>query len=331
MTAEPEPLPPDFDQVANRLARVQRMRRKWAKRIGATCWRIYEKDLPDQPLIADWYDGDVVVWALDRTRNDTPEQESAWLDGIHAAVRRGLDLPEDRLWLKRRARQHGRHAGAGQYDRLDQRAALKTVREGTLLFEVNLSDYLDTGLFLDHRPLRARVGAEAAGKRVLNLFAYTGAFTVHARAGGAAATTTVDLSKTYLAWAERNLALNGFAADPQHELVRADCLAWLAAAAAAGPRWDVIVCDPPTFSSSTAMRHDFSIERDQGRLLTWLWTLVRPGGTVWFSTNCRGFRLDLSALPKVAVEETSAWTVPEDFRNRKIHQSWRLMKPLQSI
>jgi 23S rRNA (cytosine1962-C5)-methyltransferase len=162
---------------------------------------------------------------------------------------------------------------------------VKVVAEQGLRFEVNLSDDLDTGLFIDHRATRALVRAEAAGRTVLNLFAYTGAFTCYAAAGGAAATLTVDLSNTYLAWARRNLALNGVADGPAHRCERADCLQWLDAAARRGPAFDLIVCDPPTFSASKAMQRTFSVERDQGWLLERCRDLLRPGGTLWFTTN----------------------------------------------
>ncbi len=328
-------LDPGLTQVANRLARVQRHIRKWARRTGTTCWRVYEKDIPDQPLIVDWYDGDAVVWALDRTRNETPAQEEAWIAGVLAAVAQGLVVAPERIWLKRRRRQKDRHKDAGeraddegQYEAGPRRGVVRAVVENGCTFEVNFSDYLDVGLFLDHRPLRQRVGADAAGKRVLNLFAYTGAFTIHARAGGAAATTTVDLSNTYQAWTARNCAINGMAITAEHALVRADCLAWLDAAAAGGPRWDVIVCDPPTFSASTAMHgRTWSVDRDHPWLFGCLWQLIRPGGTVWFSTNSRGFQLAASGLPAFQAEECSTWTVPEDFRNRKIHRCWRLVRP----
>jgi 23S rRNA (cytosine1962-C5)-methyltransferase len=318
-------------QVVHRLARVQRMRRKWARRTGATCWRVFDHDLPDQPIIVDWYDGDAVVWTGDRTRNETPDQRAAWEQGAAAAAATGLGLDPHRVWLKRRRRQRGRHqtggdrAGDGQYEPDARRGVVRTVRENGLSFTINLSDYLDVGLFLDHRPLRARVGAEAAGRRVLNLFAYTGAFTVHARAGGAAATCTVDLSNTYLAWAERNLAANGLGPSPDHTVVRADCLGWLDAVVAGGPRWDVIVCDPPTFSASTAMHgRTWSVTRDQAWLLDRLRRIVRPDGVIWFSTNARGFRLDPAAVGDWIADDVSAWSVPDDMRDRRIHQCWRI-------
>jgi 23S rRNA (cytosine1962-C5)-methyltransferase len=315
-----------YQQLANRFARVHKHLRKWARRTDVSCYRLYEKDIADQPLIVDWYDGDAVVWAFPRTRNETPEQERAWLAAVVEAARAGLQLPEERVWLKRRAQQKDRQEGDGQYHRLGDRRAVKPVREQGLQFEVNLSDYLDTGLFLDHRPTRARVRDESAGKAVLNLFAYTGAFTCYARAGGAARTLTVDLSNTYLEWARRNLALNAFALDERHRLERADCLAWLGRAASVGDeRFDLIVCDPPTFSNSTAMEHDFSVGRDHPWLLERCRALLAPGGVLYFSTNFRGFELT-GGTAGFTIEDITESSIPEDFRNRRIHGCWRMVK-----
>jgi 23S rRNA (cytosine1962-C5)-methyltransferase len=314
-----------YQQLANRFARVHKHLRKWARRTDVSCYRIYEKDIADQPLIVDWYDGDAVVWAFARTRNETPDDERAWLEAVVEAACAGLGLPRERVWLKRRAQQKQRQEGEGQYQRLDQRRTVRTVREQGLLFEVNLSDYVDTGLFLDHRPTRARVRAEAAGKAVLNLFAYTGAFTCYARAGGAAATVTVDLSNTYLEWARRNLELNGCAPDARHRLERADCLAWLDRAAAGSERFDLIVCDPPTFSNSTAMAHDFSVGRDHPWLLARCRALLRPGGVLYFSTNFRDFELT-GGTDGFTAEDITEASIPEDFRNRRIHRCWRMAK-----
>jgi 23S rRNA (cytosine1962-C5)-methyltransferase len=200
------------------------------------------------------------------------------------------------------------------------------VEEHGLRFEVNLSDYVDTGLFLDHRPTRKRVGEEALGRRVLNLFAYTGAFTVHARAGRAAATTTVDLSNTYLDWAARNLQLNGFALDAAHRFDKADCLHWLETAPARGERYDLIVCDPPTFSNSKAMDRTFRVDQDHPWLLGQCAKLLNPGGALYFSTNFRGFELSVDKIRGLRCEDLSATSVPEDFRNRRIHRCWRMTR-----
>ena len=319
----------DADQLANRIARVYRHRRKWAARSGVTCFRVYDRDIADQPVVVDWYDGDAVVWTFDRARNETLEQEQEWLAAVDACVARGLGLPPERIHRKVRRRQSGRQAeaqGEGQYDRLGRSGLTKVVQEHGLKFQVNLSDYLDTGLFLDHRPLRRQVRAEAQGRRVLNLFAYTGSFTVHAMAGGAASTTTVDLSNTYLDWARQNVELNGFRLGNGHGQVKADVLQWLGGESDQAI-FDLIICDPPTFSNSTAMKQSWSVERDQAWLLWRLHARLAPGGTAYFSTNCRGFRLAESGLPPFAtIEDITAATIDEDFTDRTPHRCWRLVR-----
>ena len=306
-----------------RIARMHAHRGKWARRQDIACWRVYDREIPDQPATVDWYDGDAVVWIYDRARNETPEQERAWIGALCRSVAEALAIPEGRVWLKQRRRQKDRQEGDGQYHRLDLRQAVKTVVEQGLRFEVNLSDYLDTGLFLDHRPTRALVRATAAGKDVLNLFAYTGAFTCYAAVGGARSTTTVDLSNTYLEWAGRNLALNGIAVGEQHRLERAEVLAWLGEPRA--PAWDLIVCDPPTFSNSTAMRQSFSIVRDHGWLLDRCVRLLRPGGVLHFSTNARGFTLDQPPAG-VTIEAQGTRSIPMDCEVRPPHAAWRMVR-----
>ncbi|MFM8697876.1 MAG: class I SAM-dependent methyltransferase, partial [Phycisphaerales bacterium] len=212
--------------LGNRLAKQLRHLRGWARAGGITCFRLYERDIPEFPAIVDWYDGDVVAWVYRRTRDETPEQVRAFEDRCEEEILDGLQVAGARLHMKYRGRIADR---TEQYDRVDDRGVSKVVEEQGLRFEVNLSDYLDTGLFLDHRKTRSIIRHYANGMRVLNLFAYTGSFTVYARAGGAAATTTVDMSRTYQDWTRRNLELNGFAPDDSHRLVTADCLQYLEA------------------------------------------------------------------------------------------------------
>jgi 23S rRNA (guanine2445-N2)-methyltransferase / 23S rRNA (guanine2069-N7)-methyltransferase len=204
---------------------------------------------------------------------------------------------------------------------MDQRGQAFVVREGDAKLEVNLHDYLDTGLFLDHRPLRRRVATESAGKRVLNLFCYTGAVSVHAGLGRAAATTSVDLSPTYLEWAARNLARNGLSGS-KHRLVQADAIAWLEAERGA---YDLVFCDPPTFSNSKRAA-DFDTQRDHVRLLRAAVARLAPGGLLLFSNNYRRFRLDEAAVGEFAdAYEITAATIDPDFeRNPRIHRAWEL-------
>ncbi len=309
---------------------------KWARKQGITCFRLYERDIPEYPMIVDWFGsdhgGDAVAWFFHRTKDDTPAREREYQAHAEAEILTGLAIPRSRLFIKHRGRQRSEEGGRDQYERVDARGILQVVQEHGMKFEINLSDYLDVGLFLDHRPTRLAVQRRAAGKRVLNLFAYTGAFSVHAIGGGAARTKTVDMSKTYLDWYSRNLALNGFAPSADHELVHADCLQWLEAGPPADERYDIVICDPPTFSNSKRMRADsFSVDRDYPELLAWVSAFVAPGGEVFFSTNSRAFEFDPRAVPVgFGCHEISHRSVPEDFRNRKIHRCWRLAEGWKS-
>lgn len=314
--------------LANRLSKRFRHLSKWSAREDAPCFRVYERDIPEFPLVIDWYEGEVVVWFHPRTRDDTPEREEAFHRLAIDEICAGLQVGADRLWIKRRERQRG----LAQYERMGERNAIRTVREQGLRFEVNLSDFLDTGLFLDHRITRRMVRERSAGRRVLNLFAYTGSFTSYAAHGGARATRTVDMSRTYLDWGRRNLALNRLNDDARHEFTHADCLELLRAGPRPGERYDIIVLDPPTFSNSKRMSDaSFAVERDWPSLIASALPWLERAGQLWFSTNARGFSLDAAALPQGwAAREITRYTMPEDFGGsaaaapdqRPAHRAW---------
>jgi 23S rRNA G2069 N7-methylase RlmK/C1962 C5-methylase RlmI len=300
-----------MDMLANRVRKNARHLGKWAKRERVTCWRVYDRDIPEIPLTVDTYEGALVIndyRAFDR------EDSEAWLDAAVAAIRDVLE-PTD-VFVKHRERL-AHHAAGQQYARQADRGAWRTVHEAGHKFRVNLSDYVDTGLFLDHRITRARVAAEPA-RTMLNLFAYTGAFSVHAAAAGMQ-TTTVDLSNTYLAWAAENLALNRLTG----ELVRAEVREFLAEARRAGRRWDLVVVDPPTFSNGKRMDGTFDIQRDHAALLDDV--LAVCSGVVWFSTNRRRFTLELPDA-SLAVADLTRATIPPDFRDQKIHHAYRISR-----
>lgn len=311
--------------LANRLRKRQRHLRKWAQKNDITCYRLYERDIPDYPAIVDWYDGEAVAWLYSRKRDENRAEQTAWRQHTLNQIQEGLDLPPEKIYVKERSQQKGLET---QYERLGQAEQIRLVEEQGLTFEVNLSDYLDTGLFLDHRQTRALVRDMAAGQRFLNLFAYTGSFTVYACHGRAAATTTVDLSQTYCDWAARNLVHNGYTTGPNHQIIQADCLQYLQEAARRGDHFDLIVCDPPTFSNSKRMKAgSFVINRDYPELLAACSAILAPQGSLIFSTNSRSFRYDPDKLPpKMSGEEISQKTVPEDFRNRQIHRCWHFKK-----
>ncbi len=314
MTPDPRTLA-QAEMFGNRLRKNLRHRRKWARRAGVTCYRLYDRDIPEVPLSVDLLEG----WAhIAEFARGEGSADPAWLATQVAAAAEVLQIPADHVFVKHRERQRGTQ----QYTRVDDSAAEQVVHEGGLRFRVNLSDYLDTGLFLDHRQTRAMVRDASAGRRVLNLFAYTGTFTAYAADGGARATTTVDLSRTYLDWCRANLVLNDLEG-PQHERIHADVLPWLAAQPA--DSYDVVVCDPPTFSNSKRMDGVFDIQRDHGALLAATLRVTAPGGRVWFSTNRRRFRFEFEA-PHATVQDITDQTVPPDFVSKRPHRCWLIEK-----
>jgi 23S rRNA G2069 N7-methylase RlmK/C1962 C5-methylase RlmI len=289
---------------ANRVRKNARHLAKWAKRDGVSCWRVYDRDIPEVPVTLDTYEGALVLndYRIDPT-------DHAWLDALGAAARTALSV--DEIFVKRRERLTDRQDGH-QYERQDTRGVWRTVHEAGRSLRVNLSDYIDTGLFLDHRITRARAAAESA-TTMLNLYCYTGAFSVHCAAAGMR-TTSVDLSNTYLDWANENLALNKLTG----ELIHADVREFLADARRANRRWDLCVVDPPTFSNSKRMDYTWDVQRDHAALLADV--LAVTDRVVWFSTNAKRFKLELDH-PGV-VDETHA-TTPPDFRH-KPHRAWRI-------
>jgi 23S rRNA (guanine2445-N2)-methyltransferase / 23S rRNA (guanine2069-N7)-methyltransferase len=308
------------EEFANRLRNRARHFRRWPTKRGITCYRLYERDVPDVPLVVDRYEDALHIAEFARPHDRTPAQHADWLDLMVRTVATVLDVPRDKVFVKHRDRQRG----AGQYQRIDDRDARFVVQEGGLKFIVNLSDFVDTGLFLDHRVTRQMVRQRAAGKHFLNLFGYTGSFTVYAAAGGAAATTTVDKSATYIDWARENLALNGFTG-LGHKLVRADIESFLDRLTPQD-RWDLAVVDPPTFSNTKGMEQDWDVQNNHGELLRRLAAHITPGGAVFLSTNFRRFKLDEAALGDYSIRDITRQTIPEDFRNQRIHKCWLLVR-----
>ncbi len=307
----------------NRLRKNARHFRKWAKAHGLTAFRVYDRDIPEYPYAVDLYGDRAHVVEYPRRKALKQGSTETQREEVLAAVTAVLGVPPEHLYVKTHTPQPW---GRKQYERVGHGTERLVVEEQGLKFWVNLGDYLDTGLFMDHRTTRARVREEARGKRFLNLFAYTGAFTVYAAAGGAASTMTVDLSSTYLDWAEDNLDLNGLA-DARHTLVRADAKAWLSAQVDEPERYDLVVCDPPSFSTSKRMTGSFNVQRDHPRLIEDLRAILAPGGIVYFSTNFLGFELRESAVRGLEVEELTPASIPEDFHRKEIHRCWRLVAP----
>ncbi|MBN7766303.1 bifunctional 23S rRNA (guanine(2069)-N(7))-methyltransferase RlmK/23S rRNA (guanine(2445)-N(2))-methyltransferase RlmL [Pectobacterium brasiliense] len=307
------------EDFANRLRKNLRKLEKWAKQQGIECYRIYDADLPEYNVAVDRYGSWVVVqeYAPPKTV-DAQKARQRLFDVINATLS-VLELPSNRLVLKTRERQKGKN----QYEKLAQKGDFLLMEEFGAKLWVNLTDYLDTGLFLDHRIARKMLGEMSRGKDFLNLFAYTGTASVHAGLGGARSTTTVDMSRTYLEWAEKNLRVNGLTGR-QHRLIQADCLSWLHNA---DEQFDVIFIDPPTFSNSKRMEESFDVQRDHLALMKDLKRLLRRGGTIMFSNNKRGFQMDTAGLTALGLnaKEITAQTQSQDFaRNRQIHNCWLL-------
>lgn len=306
----------------NRLDRMSRHWGKWARRQGISCYRLYDRDVPEIPLCIDRYEDHLIVSEYDRPHDHSPGEHALWLQSMLDTAAATLGVSRDAIHLRRRERQRG----SAQYEKVQSAEKRIVVHEANHQFLINLSDYLDAGLFLDHRQTRGMVEKQAAGKRFLNLFAYTGAFTVYAAAGGAASSVSVDLSENYLAWARENLALNGLDSRA-HECVASDCLAWLKQYDVRRfPRFDLAVIDPPTFSNSKKLVGIWDVQRDHVELLQLAMNVLAPGGAIYFSTNFRRFKFDEQALPGAVLREISRQTVPPDFRNERIHRCWKITR-----
>ncbi len=300
---------------ANRIRKNRKRLASWLKREQVQCYRLYDADMPEYAVAVDIYGERACVAEYQAPQAVDPGAAARRFEEVQAALPDALGIPTQAITYKQRRRQRG----AGQYEKHDSTGELISVTEGRARLLVNLRDYLDTGLFLDHRPLRKRLGAEAAGRDFLNLFCYTGSATVHAALGGARSTTSVDLSNTYLGWLRKNLAHNGLD-ESGNALVRADCLQWLQQARG---HYDLILLDPPSFSNSSAMTDSFDIQRDHPGLVRAAMGVLRTPGALYFSNNRRGFKLDPSLEEEFLCQDITRETLDPDFqRNSRIHCCW---------
>jgi 23S rRNA (cytosine1962-C5)-methyltransferase len=295
----------------NRLIKVFRHLSKHAKRLQITCYRVYDHDLPEFPLCIELYENKIYLAEYKRNHGLTDDEHDQWMEACIEVIVEVLNSDKENIFLKLRQRKPGR---LGQYQKIESNQNEFTVKENGLSFLVNLSDYLDTGLFLDHRVTRQMVSTAAAEKKVLNLFAYTGSFSVYAAAGKAASTVTVDMSRTYLNWAEKNMQLNGFEKGDQHEFVQADVLQYLKEIPPSS--FDLIVMDPPTFSNSKRMNDFLDIQRDHVTLINDCLAAIKPGGLLYFSTNYRKFQLDIAGIESKNIKDITRVTTPFDFEGR---------------
>ena len=309
----------NINDFINRLGKNLKHQLKWAKRQNLVAWRIYDRDIPQFPFAIDVYGEHIHLQEYDTGWLMQPEDYQQWLDEVCEAVQFVVGFPKENIHLKQRIRQKG----TAQYEKTGTNGNDFIVHENGRAFWVNLDKYLDTGLFLDHRNTRQKIGSIATGKRFLNLVSYTGSFTVYAATGGAIYSETVDLSNTYLDWAKRNFQLNHMDLNV-HQIVRADVFQYLVDAVKQNKQFDLIVLDPPSFSNSKKMLDILDIQRDQAKLIDGAMRLLAQDGILYFSNNLRSFTLDDAIEVRYAVKDISKQSIPDDFRNKKIHQCWEI-------
>ncbi len=303
-----------------RLKKQARHLRRWPSKQDIHCFRLYERDIPEIPLIVDRYEDHLHLSEYERPHERDLGEHADWLDLMQRTAAEALEIDPQKVFLKKKRRQRGKT----QHEKIDGANYEVAVREGGLRFWVNLSDYVDTGLFLDHRMTRSMVRDASKGKHVLNLFGYTGAFSVYAADGAARSVTTVDWSNTYLDWARRNFQLNSFAGS-QFCFIQGDAREYLAHERQ-DKRFDLAIVDPPTFSNSKRSESDWEVQRDYAALLSDVLERITEGGRIYFSTNFRRFKFDTQQLNARSIREISRQTVPPDFRNRRIHRCWIIEK-----
>ena len=310
-----------LEMLSNRLRKRNRVQKRWAEREGITCFRIYDRDIPQVPVTVDWFEGHVVVSLFYREGDET------WTENLEATVAESLGVSPKSVFFRIRKKQKGKD----QYQPLRRSDVARIVSEGGHKFLVRLDEYLDTGLFLDHRRTRAIVANQAEGKQFLNLFCYTGSFTVYAAKGGARSSVSVDLSNQYGQWCEENLALNEVS-NEDHIVLREDVFTFLASYAkrlsfsTGAEAFELAVVDPPTFSNSAKMESSFDVQRDHAVLLTMVAKVMADEGLVFFSSNRKGFQLDEDKLKgSYEIVEITSKTHPKDFTKRP-HKCWRLTR-----
>lgn len=315
--------------LKNRLIKRHKHLKKWAKRSNINCYRLYDKDIPEIPLAIDLYETEtsmpgeigflyVQVALYKRPYEKSEEEETLWLDAIKNQISASLSVPLGNIIIKTRLQQKGEN----QYEKLGNEKLEFIVKEHGLRFLVNLSDYIDTGLFFDHRPLRKKVQETCSKKSVLNLFCYTGAFSVYAASGKAKSVTSVDLSKKYLEWAKKNFKLNGYQDESKYQFIASDVKTFLLQDT---NYYDIIVLDPPTFSNSKKTETTLDINRDWTELVDLCCKRLSENGILYFSTNSRKIHFQEEKLPLGFIsKDITDSTIPEDFRNMKIHQAWEI-------
>jgi 23S rRNA (cytosine1962-C5)-methyltransferase len=304
----------------NRLAKMFRHIGKLARRQSVSCYRVYDHDLPEFPFCIELYEDKLYLAEYRRRHGMTEEEHEAWLESCIPTISEILEIPDEKIYFRQRQRKAGRY---GQYEKLGTEQEFFVVKESGLQFRVNLTDYLDTGLFLDHRITRGMVREEAKDKIILNLFCYTGSFSVYAAAGGAARVDSVDLSKTYLNWAEENMQLNGLD-NKKQSFIHADVKQYLDELPA--DFYELAVMDPPTFSNSKRMKDFLDIQRDHAELINKTLTAMKTGGVLYFSTNFRSFQLEAEKIQATSIKDITKATTPFDFQGKLFRWCYRIVK-----
>jgi len=310
-----------FIMFRNRLEKVHRHLGKQAKRVGITCYRLYDHDLPEFPFCIEIYEQNIYVAEYKRRHGMSEDEHDEWISQSIVVICEVLKASEENIFLKLRQKKPGR---LGQYQKTAEKRSEFIVQENGLKFIVNLSDYLDTGFFLDHRVTREKVKAEVKDKKVLNLFSYTGSFSVYAAAGGASEVVTVDLSKTYLEWAQRNMQLNTFTDLSKYKLVHADVLQFLNTISENS--FDLVILDPPTFSNSKRMEDILDIQRDHVKLINDCLRILKNGGKIYFSTNYKKFVLDTASIDSSLIKDITKQTTPFDFEGKLFRLCFEIEK-----
>ena len=314
----------DEDKLAmfrNRLVKVFRHLKKSAKRQAITCYRVYDHDIPEFPFCIELYGDQLYIAEYKRFYELGEEEHATWLVECLKIITQILEIPHERIHLRQRKKKADR---TDQYEKINSEMQLYIVNEAGLEFKINLTDYLDTGLFLDHRSTRAMVRKDAKNKRVLNLFCYTGSFSVYAASGGAVSVTSVDLSKTYLNWAEENMALNHFFDIQRYQFIHADVKQYLRELG--DDAFDLVILDPPSFSNSKRMKDFLDIQRDHVTLLNDTLSVMKIGGQLFFSTNLRKFWLDAEAIKASSIKDITKVTTAFDFQGREDRPCYLLIK-----
>lgn len=312
-----------MNSFSNRLKKNLKVLQTWAQKFPCTAYRIYDRDIPEFAVSIDYYSGFLVIHRY--TNLQFQERDEIHFQILFGELVNEFGFPAEKIFVKERSRQKGN----AQYQKHAELGKRVEIQEGPLKFLVNLSDYLDTGLFLDHRYSRRWVREHSSGRRVLNLFCYTGAVSAHSIFGGASEVVSVDLSATYLDWAEENFVLNGF--NPRkHPLVRADVLDFLKTLPIRD-KFDLIFLDPPSFSNSKKMTDDFDVQKDHVWLVELCMSHLRPNGVLFFSNNLRSFKLDEDLKSRYQFQDVTQKTLPPDFKNKLIHRAWLVEDSRESL